>query len=97
MNFLAVDRDMRRGSDPQANLVAAQTDYRDDDVARDAQRLVGTAAEDEHVGFTPVLREHGLKSIAGQGVAGFDDANRRRRPPGGCVMTMCSQVVVADS
>jgi hypothetical protein len=47
--FLTVDRDMCWSGDPQTDLVTAETYYRDDDIARNAQRFIGTAAENEHV------------------------------------------------
>jgi hypothetical protein len=52
VHFFAIDDDVWRGGYTEADLVAAEADHGDDDVAPDAQGFIGTAAEDEHV-FTP--------------------------------------------
>jgi hypothetical protein len=36
MHFLAIDRDMRRCCNAQTDLVTAETDHRDNDIARNA-------------------------------------------------------------
>jgi hypothetical protein len=48
VNLLTVDYDVRRSRNAEADLVATETNYGDDDVATDAQGFIGTAAEDEH-------------------------------------------------
>jgi hypothetical protein len=50
--LFAIDDDVGWGGDAEADLVTAEADHRDDDIATDAQGFVGTAAQDEHV-FTP--------------------------------------------
>jgi hypothetical protein len=52
MHLFAVDDDVRWCGNTEADLVAAEADHGDDDIATDAQGFVGAAAEDEHV-FTP--------------------------------------------
>jgi hypothetical protein len=52
VHFFAIDRNVRRSGDTQADLVTAEADHGDDDTATNAEGFVGTAAEDEHV-FTP--------------------------------------------
>jgi hypothetical protein len=52
VHFFAIDDNVRRGADTQADLITAEAHDGDDDVATDAQGFVRTAAEDEHV-FTP--------------------------------------------
>jgi hypothetical protein len=79
VHFFAIDDDVRRSGDAQADLVTAEADHGDDDIATDAQRFVGTAAEDEHV-FTPCQARYGDVLSARQG--GWRDSgglpNRRR-------------------
>jgi hypothetical protein len=53
MYFLAIDRDMRRSRNAQTDLATAETDHRDDDIAPNAQGLIGAATENEHVSSTP--------------------------------------------
>jgi hypothetical protein len=85
MHLFAVDDDAWRSGDTAADLVSAEADHRDDDIATDAQRFVGTAAEDEHA-FTPCQTrwfhssgtQDGVIWANYQAVAVFDDANRRR-------------------
>jgi hypothetical protein len=52
MHLLAVDDNIGRSGDTEADLVTAEANHGDDDIATDAQGFVGTAAEDEHV-LTP--------------------------------------------
>jgi hypothetical protein len=86
VHFFAIDDNVRRSGDTQADLVTAQADHGDDDIAIDAQGFVGTAAEDEH-GVTPCQarlgssgKKDGVIRAGYQTVAVFDDSNRRRTP-----------------
>jgi hypothetical protein len=85
VHLLAIDDDVGWSSDTEPDLIAAEANHGDDDIATDSQGLVGTAAEDEHV-FTPcqatgvpiVRQKDGLNRTGCQTVAVFDDANERR-------------------
>jgi hypothetical protein len=52
VHLFAIDDHVLRSSDPETDLVAAEADHGDDDVATDSQGFIGAAAEDEHA-FTP--------------------------------------------
>jgi hypothetical protein len=85
VHLLAIDDDIGRSSDTEPDLIAAEPDHGDDDIATDAQGLVGTAAEDEHLfdslsdNTVPIVRQkHGVIRTDCQTVAVFDDANQRR-------------------
>jgi hypothetical protein len=90
VHLFAIDYDARWSGDTEADLVTAEANHGDDDIATDAQGFVGAAAEDEHV-FTPCQakiktfrssgKEDGVIRAGYQTVAVFDDANRRRCGP----------------
>jgi hypothetical protein len=52
VHLFTVDGDVRWRGDAQSDLVAAEADHCYHDIPRNAQGLVGTAAENEHV-FSP--------------------------------------------
>jgi hypothetical protein len=57
VHLFAVYYDVRRSSDAEADLVTAEADHCDDDIAADAQGFIGAAAEDEHVFSLLELRQ----------------------------------------